>query len=488
MKKIIIRFNTLPVQVRAGFAFLLCTVFQRAFTIVTTPIFTRLLTTAEYGKYSVFISWMGIISCFVTLSISSAIYPQAIVKFDDRRAQYSSAMQGLSLALVLAGVFVYLLSNDFWNGVFSLETSQMLAMFVIMWCQAVFGFWSTEQRVEYKYKHLLLVTLLVSVLQPILCVLFIWNFSNKVTGLVWGIAITGVLTYTYLFYVQQKRGCLFYSESIWLYSLKLALPLVPHYLSMVALNSADRIMIENMAGSSQAGIYNLAYTISLCGLLINQAMLQTLGPWMYYKIKYQQFQELQRIVYPVLFFIGGFNLLVILFVPELVRLFAPPSYGDAIWVMPPIVLSVFFMFMYNLFSTFEFYYEKTHYVSIATVVGAFVNIILNYIFIMRYGYIAAGYTTLICYILFVVMHYCFMKKICHDLIDDVKVYNISVLCAISVAFMVCGFLIMSTYTYAMLRYGLISVVLLGLVAKRRVIISFIAQLMRNKKVAAAAGK
>ncbi len=481
MKKLINRFNSLPVQVQAGFAFLLCTVFQRAFTIITTPIFTRLLTTAEYGKYSVFVSWMGVISCFVTLSISAGIYSQVIVKFDDKRSQYSSAMQGLTLVLVITGFLIYLAARVFWNGLFSLETPQMAAMFVIMWGHAVFEFWSAEQRVEYKYKHLLLVTLLVSTIQPILCVLFIWNFSNKVTGLVWGMAVTTLLSYSYLFYIQQKRGKLLYSKTIWLYSLKLALPLIPHYLSMVALSSADRIMIENMTGSSEAGIYNLAYTISLCGLLINQAMLQTLGPWMNYKIKYQQFRELRRIIYPVLVFIGGFNLLIILFVPEIVRVFAPPSYGDAIWVMPPIVMSVFFMFTYNLFSSFEFYYEKTQYVSIATMVGATVNVLLNYIFIERFGYFAAGYTTLACYILFVVMHYCFMRKICREMVNNVKVYDFSVLLTISLGFMLCGFVLMATYAHTPLRYGLAIMILLGLLVKWRVIINFIAQLIKNKK-------
>lgn len=484
MKQLIARFNSLPVQVRAGFAFLLCTVFHRAFTIITTPIFTRLLTTAEYGKYSVFVSWMGIISCFVTMSISAGIYGQAIVKFDDRRRQYSSAMQGLTLALVLTGFLVYLAMHNFWNGIFSLETPQMAAMFVIMWGHAVFGFWSGEQRVEYKYKNLLLVTLLVSLLQPVLCVLFIYIFSNKVTGLVWGIAVNVVLSYSYLFYIQQKRGKLFYSKAIWLYSLKLALPLIPHYLSMVALNSSDRIMIEKMVGSSEAGIYNLAYTISLCGLLINQAVLQTLNPWIGYKIKYQQFDVLKRIVYPVLAGIAGINLLIILFVPEIVRFFAPPSYVEAIWVMPPIVMSVFFMFTYNLFAKFEFYYEKTHYLSVATFVGAVVNILLNYYFIRHYGYFAAGYTTLVCYILFSVMHYCFMRKICRNMINNVKVYDLSVLCTIAIVFMLCGFFIMGTYKNVLIRYGLMAIAFLGLLIKRRVVIDFITQFIRNKNAVA----
>ena len=52
-------------------------------------------------------------------------------------------------------------------------------------------------------------------------------------------------------------------------------------------------------------------------------------------------------------------------------MFAPESYIDAIWVIPPIAMSVYFMFAYDLFAKFEFYYEKTKLISFATVMGAF---------------------------------------------------------------------------------------------------------------------
>lgn len=41
-----------------------------------------------------------------------------------------------------------------------------------------------------------------------------------------------------------------------------------------------------------------------------------------------------------------------------------------------------------------------------SVLGAILNVFLNYILIPKFGYIAAGYTTLVCYILFAVGHGC----------------------------------------------------------------------------------
>ena len=449
---IVDKYRNSSIQVKASFWFLICTIIQRSISIITTPIFTRLLSTNEYGKYSVFISWMGILTCFVTMYIYSGVYPQAIVKFDHSRAKYSSAMQGLTFTLTLFWLLIYGLFFQFWNKLFELNTAQMLAMFIVMWAHAVFGFWSAEQRVDYKYKLLVIVTLVEAILQPCLCILLIYLSEDKVTGLVLGMAIATFFCYTALFVNQMVRGKVYFSKEIWSYTLRLAIPLIPHYISTVLLNSSDRIMIQKFVGVGEAGIYNLAYTISICGVLINQALLQTLQPWIYQKIKAEQFQEIKKVAYPALCGVALVNLCMILFAPELIKIFAPASYSAAKWVMAPIAMSVYFMFMYNLFSCFEFYYEKTSYVSIATVSGALLNLLLNFILLPRFGYYAAGYTTLFCYFVFAVAHYGFMRKICKFYLPNIKVYDINVISLISVIFVALAFSIMLLYSFTLLRY------------------------------------
>ena len=48
--KIITKYRKCSVQVKASFWFLICAFFQRGISVITTPIFTRLLSTAEYGQ------------------------------------------------------------------------------------------------------------------------------------------------------------------------------------------------------------------------------------------------------------------------------------------------------------------------------------------------------------------------------------------------------------------------------------------------------
>ena len=66
MNKLLVKYRSIPVQVKASLWFLICAFLQKGISFITTPIFTRLLSTSEYGQYNVFNSWMNIIIVIVT--------------------------------------------------------------------------------------------------------------------------------------------------------------------------------------------------------------------------------------------------------------------------------------------------------------------------------------------------------------------------------------------------------------------------------------
>ncbi len=484
IKRIIGKYKSMPVQVKASLWFLLCAFLQKGISFITTPIFTRMLSTDEYGQYNVFNSWMGIISVIVTLNLSSGVYVQGLVKFEGKRKQYTSTLQGLTFSLVCLWLCIYLAFHDFWNELFSLTTTQMLLMFAIIWTTAVVAFWSGEQRVDFKYKKLVAITAAVSILRPTFSIILIRFSDDKVTARILGIAIIDILLYTGLFIAQMKRGKKFFSKESWKYVLAFNLPLIPHYLSNSLLNSSDRIMINNMIGSSEAGIYSLAYSVSMIMSIFNQALTQTIEPWLYKKMKENRLQEIQAVAYPSFIIIAIVNILLMAFAPEIVAIFAPPDYYDAIYVIPPVAMSVYFIFIYSFFSTFEFYYEKTKYITIATLSSAVLNILLNFVFIKLFGYYAAGYTTLICFILYAGFHYIFMNKLIKEETgSNQKVYNIKYILLISGMFMGLGFLMLFTYNYPLLRYLLILAIIIVLIIKRDFVKQTIHKLMsmrRNK--------
>lgn len=469
MKKLILKYKSFPVQVKASFWFLICSFLQKGISMITTPIFTRLLSTAEYGEFNVFNSWYSIAFIFVSLSLSSGVYTQGLVKYDRQRKIFSSSLQGLTLTLVVLWTVIYLAFKEFWNNLFSMSTTLMLAMLVMIWTSSAFGFWAAEQRVNYKYRALVVITLVVSIAKPVLGILLVTHSDDKVTMRILGLVLVEVIGYTWCGVVQIIRGKKFFSKQFWVYALSYNLPLIPHYLSQMILNNSDRIMINDMVGSDAAGIYSLAYSLAMIMTLFNNALGQTISPWMYQKIKEKKIGDIAPVAYLSIAVVIVVNMLLIAFAPEAVRIFAPKSYYEAIYCIPPVAMGVLFLYSYDLFAKFAFYYERTTMIMLASIGGAILNIVLNYIGIKMFGYIAAAYTTLICYIAFDIFHYVLMTKICKKYLDDVKPYNTKLLIGIAILFILMGFVLMSTYRLPIIRYAIIVILGCIMIINRKVI-------------------
>lgn len=480
MSSVLKKYRSLPQIAKASFWFLICSVLQKGISVITTPIFTRLMTSSEYGVYNVFSSWENILAIFITLNLSYGVYTQGVVKFDKEKKEFSSSMQGLTIFLVILWLIIYIPFRKIFNNLLNMNTTYMLLMTLTIWISAIFGFWSSNQRVNYNYKLLVIITLLASIMNPIISIFFMNFMSDKVLSRILGIAISYIIFYVWMFFQQVIEGKKFYSKKYWKYALKFNIPLIPHYLSQTILSSSDRIMIGRIEGEDAAGIYSLAYSISLIMTLFNNALGQTIGPWIYKNIKAKRTNEITRIAYPSLIGIACINIVLIAFAPEIVAIFAPKEYYNSIWVIPPVAMSVYFMFAYDLFAKFEFYYEKTNFISMATAIVAIINIITNFIFIRLFGFVAAGYTTLVCYILYVIFHYYFMCKICKDNHID-NPYDLRKLIKITGCFMLGGFSFLVLYNYVILRYFIIGTIGILVVLKRKWIFSYISEMINLKK-------
>lgn len=480
LQKFINKYNGLSLQVKATLWFFVCSVLQRGISVITTPIFTRLLSTVEYGQYSVFNSWLSIIQIIVTLQLTSGVYTMGIVKFKEEEKVFTSSLQGLNLTLCLLWTGIYLLFHNFGNRLFSLTTVQMLAMLLIIWSSSAFTFWMTTQRNQFKYRKLVAVTIIVSIVQPLVSIFLVINAEDKVTARILGMALVEVIAYSGFFVVQMIRGKKFYSAKFWKYAVLFNIPLIPHYLSNSILGSSDRIMIQNMVGVSEAGIYSLAYSISQIMQLVNDSLNKTMSPWLYQKIREKNYKAMSKVVYPSLVLIAAANLALIAIAPEIVAIFAPPEYSEAIYVIPPVAMSLFATYLYFCFAPFEFYFEKRIWTTIGTLTSAVANIILNYIFIQLCGYQAAGYTTLVCYLFNSIMHYFFMRKVCRTYLDDIRPYDSKILVLIAVVFMGVGFAYLPLYSNIVARYAFTAVLLLILYINRKKLMSAVSELLGKR--------
>ena len=83
---------------------------------------------------------------------------------------------------------------------------------------------------------------------------------------------------------------------------------------------------------------------------------------------------------------------------------------------------------------------------------------MNAIFIPKFGFVAAAYTTLASYLILAILDYVYMRVICKKKNIDPDLYNIKGLALLVVILGFIGFLAMSLYNYPIIRYSIITVV------------------------------
>lgn len=106
-------------------------------------------------------------------------------------------------------------------------------------------------------------------------------------------------------------------------------------------------------------------------------------------------------------------------------------------------------------------------VTIASILCAALNIILNLLLITKYGYKAAAYTTFICYLIFCIVHYLFYRKVCKECLEGKKIYNMRNIIILSVIVIICSFGVLFLYGYPIIRISVIITGIILLLIKRK---------------------
>ena len=251
---------------------------------------------------------------------------------------------------------------------------------------------------------------------------------------------------------QFRKGKSFYNREYWKYSVLFNIPLIPHYLSGSILNQGDKIVIQKIQTESEVAFYSVAYSVGMLTQLITNAIAQAVTPWIYKKLEEKEYRDINPALNALMIFVCSGCVAMMLFAPEIVKIFAAKQYSQAINVIPPISASVFFIFVYNIFSNFEFYFEKRAFITIASGFSAIVNIVLNIIFVPVYGYVAAAYTTLACYALYSFLHFLFSNAICLKKSGEGKVFTADILITCSVVLVFSCIISTMLYRNIVVRY------------------------------------
>ncbi len=474
------KYKSLSAQPKAAIWYTICSFAQKGISYIVVPIYVRILSTGEYGEWAVFQSWAGILIVFASLNLYCGVYTKTIVDMQrkEERDRYTASMQGLGTMTTLLMLIVYMCSISFSNKVLELNTPFVLLLFVYFLAYPAFCFWGARQRVEYKYKTMVFVTIIVSILTPTCSLLLLYYTNLRAKALILGFLIVQCVVGLYFYVIQFIRGKCFFDKEYWKYAAKFNIPLIPHYLSLIVLNQSDRIMIKHYCGDSDAGVYSFAYQIASVITLLITSINGARSPWTYEKLRNKEYDGLRKITNVLVVLLMGGTLLFSLFAPEIVKIIGTKEYASAMYVIPVVAVGIFFTFVYDVYASIEFYFGATKYVMFASVVGAVLNLILNAICIPQYGFIAAAYTTLICYLAFALMHYLFSRKVLSRQAIDKSVYDDGIIGVLSVGMIVIGLGVMLSYEHTIFRIALIAGLVFGCWMGRKKLIGILVAIRR----------
>ena len=459
-------YHNLAKPAKASLWFIVCFVIQRGLQFIGMPIFTRIMSQEDYGVYSVFLSWTNLLCVISTLSIYNGVFNKAAVKYEEERDQYISSVQYLTLLvglLMSVAILFFHQPLEEWTG-FSYKLLLLMCIHILLFPS--FQYWAQKQRFLFEYKKLVILTLLNSVLSLLLGIAFVTVSDDKAFALITvTVGIQGVINLLLFVSLACKGHCL-YRKDFWVWSIISALPLIPHFLSEILLGHADRIMINQMCGPAQAGIYNIVYQISMIMTIIRTGINGSYTPWVYISLKAGRYDAIRKNTSVITVMMATMTFFLILIGPEILWLAAPSSYYEAIIDMPAIMIGCYFIFVYVLFLNVEIYYEQNQFVAIASCIAAVLSIVANIVFIPIYGYLSCGYTTMLSYMLMAVLHYCFFKKVCKRNPEVKNVINTKSMFQVSVALTVMGILVLFLYESHLVRWTTILLLLISLFVKR----------------------
>lgn len=395
---------------KAGTYYLIGNLFNKGIAFFTVPIFTRILSTTDYGIVTTYNSWISIIAMIVGFALHMGVR----MAFVDYKKEIDDFMSSIILFTLASsfGLIVIVVS-----GAILLNINIDLLLIVLCLLQGLFTAivqdYTHYLMMQYRYRFrtaLMILPNLLSVIASILAILFVLK-TDLYLGRIVPTAVINIFFGIIVVVLVLAHGKIRINWKYVKYGLKISAPLIVHGIALNILSQSDRTMITWLADASQTGIYSLIYNFSMIATVITTALEGVWVPWFTNKMVKKEISDINVLAKDYVNLMTYAMVCLILVAPEIVKILASRNYWEGIVIIPPVVLSNYIIFMYTLYVNIEHFYKRTVYISINTLLAAAINVILNFFFIPHYGYVAAAYTTITAYMVSLFMHASYAKKL-----------------------------------------------------------------------------
>lgn len=457
---------------KSGLWYIISNIMIRAVGIITSPIYTRLLSPEEKVLADNFNSYVSI---FTTVTCLCLIYSvgRAKLDFPDTFDSYMSAIQTLSSGFGIVVLVLAMTQVERLSALMQYQRIELFLMFLYLVVYPSIDYMQYKYRFEYKYKENIAISVIICVATVLMSIALILLMpESKSFAKILGTVLPGLIVGLWCYITLLNKGRVLYNKEYWIYALKIGLPMIPHGLALVILNKIDSLMIMSYCGRHDGGIYTTGYSIAVLLSVITNAIGQAWLPWFNERLHAGDRQSIRE-KNVLLMLLGCVLTLGFITVgPEAIKLLTAPAYWPCMYVLPPVAVGTLCQYFYTNYVNLELYHKKTSIIAVNSIAAAIINVVLNYIFIQRFGYLAAAYTTIAGYFILMILHYAAVRYILRE-----KVYNDLLYFLMLIATGVCGCLMLFTYEGWIIRYSIAAAAFVIIAVWRRsdaaMLISFI---------------
>lgn len=470
-------------ELKAGAGYMIGNIMIKGISFITLPVFTRIMSTSDFGLYNTYVAYEAIVTILIGLGVHASI-KNAKYEFSDQLNEFVSTISTLVLLASCFALSTVVLFNKFVTDLTGFTLIIIIMLVLQSFGSAMVNIINSELSLEYNYKKYLIIAgfntffnIGISILL-IISVLKNNTFLARVIGSVIPLLFIGIYGIGNI-YMRKKRNI--FNKEMAIYALIIGVPLVWHYLSQQIASQFDRIMITNMKGATYTGIYSFVYTIANIFVILFYSTDNVWGVWFFSQMEKKEYKNIHVKSKYYMIFMTIIICIMMIFSREIILIMGSKRYSEGVNLFIPIIIGMYFLFLYTIPVCVEYYYKKTQFIAIMTFVSAVINIILNYIYIPRYGYQAAAYTTAISYIVMFLSHWYISNKLLKK--NNVEqFYRIHEFFVLALVVVIVGGSVILLNIYPIIKYSIFFSIGLALVLfKKKEMIELLKELIKMKR-------
>ncbi len=380
------------------------------------PLYTHYLTPEDYGILSTANTCTAILAVFMMLSLMAAFtrfYFDCDVETEKKNLFSSVFYATVAWSLVL--VVIMLLSGEKVLGsiiTIAFYPYMQLAILIAyagVIPQMLLSIFQVEEKAK-SYALFTILSFLITASLVIYHVVFLkQGAQGSLEGTLTGLTLTSIAA---LIFLKKHWLVLKFDISLVQSSLHYSLPLVPHLLLIWVMMGSDILILQHFRPMGEVGIYSLGYTLGFAFFVITGALAKAWSPIFYRHADSKQHQHhLSRVITSMLMLMLLIVTVSMIFLSEAVHAITTQAFYGIAQVIPWVALSAIFHVVYISHVNILFYDKKNGLVAVISACAALFNVLLNIVFIPKYGMQAAAISTALAYLLQMSLVYFFARRL-----------------------------------------------------------------------------